>query len=126
MNRKNNHNYSQVGYNSDSDQEEDDFIQRQIRQQQLELKKQDEGLEMLSESANRLGTLSLGIHEELNTQNMMLDEMEDDLEKATGNLNIVTKKTREMIKKSGGKRNFMIIVSLSAVVVVLLFLIIYT
>ncbi len=126
MNRKNNHNYSKVGYDSDSDQEEDDFVQRQIRQQQLELKKQDEGLEMLSESANRLGTLSLGIHEELNTQNMMLDEMEDDLEKATGNLNIVTKKTREMIKKSGGKRNFMIILSLSAVVVILLFLIIWT
>ena len=128
MFKGNKHNYSRVGYDSDSDQDdfEDDFIQKQIRTQQLELQKQDEGLDMLTESANRLGTLSLGIHEELNSQNMMLDDMENELDKATTNLNIVTRKTRDLIKKSGGKRNFLIILSMSCVVVILLFLIIYT
>ena len=58
------------GYDSDNSyDDEEDFIQRQIRQQKMEYKKQDEGLEMLSESANRLGTLSLGISEELGQQN---------------------------------------------------------
>ena len=120
--------YSRVGYDSDSDQDdfEDDFISRQVRQQQMEMKKQDEGLEMLTESANRLGTLSLGIHEELNSQNRMLDDMENDLENATSNLEIVTKKTKDMIQKSGGKRNFMIILSMSLIVVILLLLIIYS
>ena len=66
--------YSQVSRNdySDSDDssfEGDDFIQSQIRQQRLQMKQQDEGLEMLSQSADRLGQLSLGIHEELGNQN---------------------------------------------------------
>jgi len=123
----NSHNYSQVGYNDDSDDDqENDFVQRQIRQQQLQMKQQDEGLDFLSESASRLGTLSLGIHEELNSQNMMLDDMENELDKATTNLEIVTLKTKELIQKSGGKRNFMIILSMAFVVVILLFLIIYT
>ena len=59
--------YEQVSF--ESDDEEEDFIQRQIRQQQMQIRKQDEGLEMLSQGAKRLGTLSLGISEELNHQN---------------------------------------------------------
>ena len=59
--------YEQVSF--ESDDEEEDFIQRQIRQQHMQIKKQDDGLEMLSQSAKRLGTLSLGISEELNHQN---------------------------------------------------------
>ena len=73
-NQNSKHNYKPVaiseGYGSDdSYDDEEDFIQRQIRQQKMEYKKQDEGLEMLSESASRLGTLSLGISEELGQQN---------------------------------------------------------
>ena len=124
MFNNNSHNYSRVGYDSDSDQE-NDFMSQQIRQQQLQMKQQDEGLDMLSESANRLGTLSLGIHEELNQQNIMLDDMENELDKATTNLGILTKKTKELIKKSGGKKNFLIILSMSVVVVILLVVIIY-
>mmetsp|Transcript_31044 Transcript_31044/g.63341 ORF Transcript_31044/g.63341 Transcript_31044/m.63341 type:complete len:91 (-) Transcript_31044:464-736(-) len=90
------------------------------------MKQQDEGLEMLGQSAERLSKISLGIHEELGHQNKMLDEMEDDLENATTNMNLVTMKTKELIKKSGGKRNFCIIVILSIIVVVLLFLIVYS
>jgi flagellar biosynthesis/type III secretory pathway M-ring protein FliF/YscJ len=56
----------------------------------------------------------------------MLNEMEEDLETATENLSMVTIKTKELIQKSGGKRNFIIILVLSLVVVVLLFLILYT
>ena len=36
---------------------------------QLMMKKQDEGLEMLGQSAERLGRISMGIHEELGHQN---------------------------------------------------------
>ena len=53
----------------DSDDDEDDFIQKQIRNQRMQLKKQDEGLEMLSMSASRLGELSMNIHTELEDQN---------------------------------------------------------
>mmetsp|Transcript_9010 Transcript_9010/g.20951 ORF Transcript_9010/g.20951 Transcript_9010/m.20951 type:complete len:135 (+) Transcript_9010:222-626(+) len=121
--------YSQLPGYSDSDSDdggEEDFIQREIKAQQMMMKQQDEGLEMLGQSAARLGELSMNIHEEIGHQNKMLDEMEDDLESATTNLGIATAKTKALIQKSGGKRNFIIIVLLTVVVVVLLFLIIYT
>ena len=53
----------------DDDHIEDDFIQREIRQQQLMMRQQDEGLEMLGQSAERLSQISMGIHEELGQQN---------------------------------------------------------
>lgn len=124
--------YSHVRGYSDSDSSsdggnpgEDDFIQREIRQQQMMMKEQDQGLEMLGQSAERLSKISLGIHEELGHQNKMLDEVENDLEAATTNLSAVTAKTKDLVRKSGGKRNFVIIVTLTIVVIVLLFLIIY-
>lgn len=54
---------------SDDSDNDDDFIQRQIRNQRQELKNQDEGLEMLSLSATRLGELSMNISSELDAQN---------------------------------------------------------
>lgn len=120
-------NYNQVSLNdSDSSDDEDDIVRRHMRSQQEHLKKQDEGLEMLSQSAERLGKMSLTISEELGQQNKILDEMDDDLEAASDNLNMVTRKTKELIEKSGGGRTFVLIVGLILVVVILVFLILYT
>ena len=81
---------------------------------------------MLSQSAERLGQLSMNIHDELNQQNKMLDEMDNDLETAGENLDIITRKTKELIEKSGGKGNCMLILCLIVTAVVLFLLIIYT
>uniref|UniRef100_A0A7S1VE05 t-SNARE coiled-coil homology domain-containing protein n=1 Tax=Grammatophora oceanica TaxID=210454 RepID=A0A7S1VE05_9STRA len=105
--------------------DDDDFVQQHLRNQRTQLQKQDEGLEMLAQSAQRLGQMSMGIHEELDIQNQMLDDMEHDLGEATSNLDRVTKRTRELIRKSGGMKNFMIILTLIGIVVVLVFLLIY-
>ena len=56
----------------------------------------------------------------------MLDEMETDLDKTTQRLYFVTQKTKEMIKRSGGKQNFLIIVALIVVAFILILLILYT
>ena len=64
--------YSEVPVYSDSSDDsdyDDDFVQKHMRQQQQQLEQQDRGLEMLSKSAERLGQLSLNIHEELGQQN---------------------------------------------------------
>lgn len=82
-------------------------------------------MEMLSQSAERLGQMSMNIHDELNQQNMMLDDMDKDLEEASENLDMITKKTKELIEISGGKGNCMLIVCLITTVVVLLMLIVY-
>ena len=56
----------------------------------------------------------------------MLDEMENDLDKTTQRLDFVTQKTKEMIKRSGGKQNFLVIVALIVVAFILILLILYT
>ena len=73
-----------------------------------------------------MGEMSMGIHEELSSQNKMLDGLDGDLDKAALNLDIVTKKTQELIKKSGGCKYFAIIVCLSVTLLILFLLIIYT
>jgi t-SNARE complex subunit (syntaxin) len=121
--------YSQINtddYSDASSDEGDDFIQAAVRNQRATLSAQDEGLEMLAQSANRLGQMSLGIQEELDYQNNLLSDMEDDLDGATDRLDMVTKKTKEMIQKAGGMQNFILIAVLVAVVVVLVFLILYS
>ena len=95
------------------------------RHQQL-MKKQDEGLEMLSKSAERLGQMSMQIHEEIGTQNQILDEMENGLEEATEDLDLVTRKTKEFIEFTGGEKNCVLILVLSAIAMILFFLIVYT
>jgi hypothetical protein len=65
------------------------------------MQRQDQGLEMLSQSADRLGKMSTAIGEELGFQNQMLDEMDQDLEEAADNMDFVTRKTKEFIEKSG-------------------------
>ena len=90
------------------------------------MQQQDQGLEMLSQSAERLGQMSMNIHDELNQQNRMLDDMDRDLEEAGENLDMITRKTKELIEKSGGKGNCMLIVCLVITVVVLFLLVLYS
>lgn len=95
------------------------------RQQQL-MQHQDAGLEMLGQHAERLGQMSLQIHEELGQQNKMLTEMDDELDEANQNLDLVTRKTKEFIQTSGGTKTFVVILTLAVIVLVLFFLILYT
>ena len=90
------------------------------------MKKQDEGLDMLSASVLRLGEMSMGISEELGQQNKMLDSMETELDEAGENLDFVTRQTQDFIKQAGGTKNCLIIVGLSAVALILFFLVLYT
>mmetsp|Transcript_15108 Transcript_15108/g.28290 ORF Transcript_15108/g.28290 Transcript_15108/m.28290 type:complete len:133 (-) Transcript_15108:143-541(-) len=131
FNGKGKKDYSQVNLDDFSDDDSDmgndgDFAENSIRNQQELMKQQDEGLDVLSQSVDRLGQMSMAISEELGQQNQMLSAMETDLDQAGEELDIVTKKTKELIAKAGGTGNFCIIAILSIVVLVLLFLILYT
>ena len=94
-------------------------------QHELLLRKQDEGLEMLSQSAERLGAMSLQINDEITFQNQLLDEMETDLERADEDLDLVTRQTKKFIEMSGGQKNCIIIVALAIVAIVLLLVLLY-
>mmetsp|Transcript_5073 Transcript_5073/g.12099 ORF Transcript_5073/g.12099 Transcript_5073/m.12099 type:complete len:131 (+) Transcript_5073:43-435(+) len=120
--------YSQVNlddFSDDSSKGEDDFVRSSIRNQQELMKKQDEGLDMLSASVARLGEHAMSISDELGQQNQMLNAMETDLDTAGEELDLVTRKTNELIRSAGGKKNCMLIASLALVALVLFFLLLY-
>jgi len=93
---------------------------------QLKMREQDANLDALGSSVSRLGEMSLNISKEIELQNRMLESLEADTDSARDKVDILTKKTREMVKKSGGWNNFCLIVFLVAVLIVLTLLVIYT
>jgi SNARE domain len=135
--------YSQIHLDDFSDDDDDDHARHDdaggrkngngandasssIHRQQQMFQEQDHGLELLGKSAERLGQMSMAIHDELGFQNKMLDEMEADLDETADNLDLVTRKTKEFIDRAGGTKNCLIIASLTAVAILLFFLILYT
>jgi syntaxin 6 len=90
------------------------------------LKEQDSNLEQLGASVARLGEISLNISEEINSQNKMLSRLETDTETAEDKVSSLTEKTKDLIKKAGGKKNFCLILTLIFILMILTFLVIYT
>ncbi|RLN89942.1 hypothetical protein BBJ28_00024986 [Nothophytophthora sp. Chile5] len=109
----------------------DDYVAEQQRSQQMERLKQDENLDELHSAVKRLGDMSLNISTELDTQNKcvgrpMLDDLSDDTDKAKQALEAVTKQTQELIRQSGGMKNFIVIIVLVLVLLLLTYLVIMT
>ena len=69
---------------------------------------------------------ALGISEEIDAQNKLLENLDTDLEKANENVDRITQMTKALVKKSGGSRGFCIIIVLSVILVFLIFLCIYS
>ncbi|KAG9406385.1 hypothetical protein AC1031_002702 [Aphanomyces cochlioides] len=106
------------------DDEESLMNDRQL--QQREMNKQDEDLDLLSQSVKKLGVMSSNISTELDYQNRKLDEINVETDRAQENLDIITKKTRELIKEAGGMKNLCIIIGLSLLLIILTYLVIMT
>ena len=87
---------------------------------------QDKNLEILGDSVLRLGQMSLNISEEIDSQNRTLTKLEVDVETAQDNVDGLTKRTKELVNKSGGPKMFCIIVMLIVVLLILILLVIYT
>ena len=90
------------------------------------MREQDEGLEVLGGSLLRLGDISLAISKEIDSQNILLNGLEVDLDKANESVDRLTKTTKAIVKKAGGHRNLCIIITLFIILVVLTFFVIYT
>eukprot|EP00934_Nitzschia_sp_Nitz4_P008324 Nitzschia sp. Nitz4//scaffold344_size17659//12296//12867//NITZ4_008812-RA/size17659-snap-gene-0.36-mRNA-1//-1//CDS//3329548615//8314//frame0 len=120
--------YSQVSledFSDDDSHSNDGGGDNMIRRQQELMKRQDEGLDHLSATVLRLGEMSMGISDELNQQNKMLESMETELDEAGEDLDMVTRKTKEFIQQAGGTKNCIIIVTLSLIVLILFFVLLY-
>ena len=116
-------------YNSLPTGEYDDNETSGKSSQQLQYdrrKRQDDSLEALGGSVLRLGQLSLGISEEIDSQNKLLEGLDADLDTANQNVDRITQMTKALVKKSGGSKGFCILIILSVILVFLVFLCIYS
>mmetsp|Transcript_67155 Transcript_67155/g.135345 ORF Transcript_67155/g.135345 Transcript_67155/m.135345 type:complete len:107 (-) Transcript_67155:13-333(-) len=94
--------YAPVETDDDSDNYTDDFIMREVKMQKDILREQDDNLDLLGGSISRMGEMALGIKSEIETQNKMIGDLEEDVDQAQNNIDLVTEKTKDLIKKSGG------------------------
>ena len=144
--------------------------------EQSVLREQDSSLEILGQSVGRIGEIAMGIGKEISTQNLMIEELDEDMENAQvrrdsavyrivaqgtfmhvvsaihfgatassrfftfisfilyrrcrlslqTNIDMVTQKTKELIKRSGGMNWFLLILFLAVLLVILTFLVIET
>jgi predicted nuclease with TOPRIM domain len=91
-------NWSRLG---DDDEDDDEFLGNEREQQQEQLHKQDQNLDALHSAVSRLGEMGMTINDELDDQNRMIDELGTDMDKASNSLEMVTAKTKELVKASG-------------------------
>jgi syntaxin 6 len=91
----------------------------------LMMQQQDDTLDGLSSAVTRVSHMAGTIHEEIETQNKMLTELEDDLVDAEEQLGTVMGKLGKLLKTKNRCQIGLILI-LSLVVLVLFFLVLYT
>jgi syntaxin 6 len=107
---------SNTNYNGDSEERSETMLMMQ---------QQDETLEDLDLAVTRVGYMAETIHEEIESQNKMLTELEDDLADAEEQLGMVMGKLAKLLKTKSRCQIGLILI-LSLIVLVLFFLVLYT
>ncbi|XP_052135300.1 60S ribosomal protein L3-like [Oryza glaberrima] len=104
-------------------QDNDDFIASESDQQMLLIKRQDEELDELSASVQRIGGVGLTIHDELVGQERLLGELSLDMETTTNRLDFVQKRVAMVLKKASLKGQIMMIAFLVVLFIILFVLV---
>ncbi|KAK3119840.1 hypothetical protein QOZ80_9AG0676130 [Eleusine coracana subsp. coracana] len=107
-------------------QDNDEFIASESDQQTLLIKRQDEELDALSASVQRIGGVGLTIHEELVGQEKLLGELSLDMETTSNRLDFVQKRVAMVMKKASLKGQIMIIAFLVFLFIILFILVFLT
>jgi syntaxin 6 len=114
-----------ASHDNEERKEQTAFIADSAARTSLMMQQQDETLEDLDEAVIRVGNMATSIHEELGQQNKILNEMDDDLADAEEKLGVVMGKLGKLLKTKD-KCQLGTILTLIVIVIVLLFLVIYT
>ncbi|EYU30372.1 hypothetical protein ABFS83_12G048300 [Erythranthe nasuta] len=107
-------------------QENDDYISSESDRQLLLIRQQDEELDELSASVERIGGVGLTIHEELRAQEKIMDDLGNEMDSTSNRLDFVQKKVAMVMKKAGAKGQFMMILFLLALFIILFVLVFFT
>ncbi|KAI4307992.1 hypothetical protein L6164_031113 [Bauhinia variegata] len=112
--------------NQHAAQDNDDFIASESDRQLLLIKQQDEELDQLSVSVQRIGGVGLTIHEELLAQEKIVDELGNEMDSTTNRLDFVQKKVAMVMKKASAKGQMMMILALVVLFIFLFILVFFT
>ncbi|RVW13987.1 Syntaxin-61 [Vitis vinifera] len=107
-------------------QDNDDFISSESDRQLLLIRRQDEELDVLSASVERIGGVGLTIHEELLAQEKIIDELGSEMDSTSNRLDFVQKKVAMVMKKASAKGQIMMILFLVVLFIVLFVLVFLT
>ncbi|XP_076938542.1 syntaxin-61-like [Bidens hawaiensis] len=107
-------------------EDNDDFITSESYRQMLLIRQQDEELDELSASVGRIGSVGLTIHDELLSQERLIDELGLEMDSTTNRLDFVQKKVAVVMKKAGAKGQMMMILFLIVLFIVLSVLVFFT
>ncbi|MFS7949727.1 putative target SNARE coiled-coil domain, syntaxin/epimorphin [Helianthus anomalus] len=89
-------------------------------------RQQDEELDELSASVERIGSVGLTIHDELHTQEKLIDELGSEMDSTTNRLDFVQKKVAVVMKKVSAKGQMMMILFLIVLFIILFVLVFFT
>jgi syntaxin 6 len=101
----------------------DNFYMSEGEKQQLLLQEQDETLSALKGGINRMGHLALSINEELDSQNRMIEGIDDHIDKTESSLGGLQKKLKALAADSDSGK-YCTVCFLTVVLVVLFWLVI--
>lgn len=100
--------------------EDEEFYGLESDKQALIMKEQDQDLDELSASVERIGGVGLTIHDELISQDRIISDLGQEMDNTANRLDFVQKRVALVIKKAGAKGQIMMIIFL----VILLFILI--
>ncbi|CAM0885491.1 unnamed protein product [Alopecurus aequalis] len=112
--------------NQYSSQDNDDYIDSESDRQLLLMRQQDDELDELSLSVQRIGGVGLTIHEELSGQERILNDLSLEMDTTSNRLDFVQKKVAAVMKKAGIKGQIMLILFLVVLFIVLFVLVFLT
>ncbi|KAK1409097.1 hypothetical protein QVD17_35622 [Tagetes erecta] len=104
----------------------DDFISSESDRQLLLIKQQDEKLDELSASVERIGSVGLTIHDELVAQEKIIEELGSEMDSTSNRLDFVQKKVAVVMKKASAKGQMMMILFLIVLFIILFVLVFFT
>lgn len=104
----------------------DDFITSESDRQMLLIKQQDEELDELSASVQKIGGIGLTIHDELVGQEKILDDLSLEMETTSNRLDFVQKRVAMVMKKASAKGQILMIAFLIVLFIILFVLVFLT
>ncbi|KAH0893695.1 hypothetical protein HID58_056124 [Brassica napus] len=106
-------------YDQYGGRDDDGFVHSESDRQMLLIKQQDEELDELSKSVERIGGVGLTIHDELVAQERIIDELGTEMDSTKNRLDFVQKKVGMVMKKAGAKGQMMMICFLLVLFIIL-------